>query len=356
MFLNSTVFEVENPIISIQSMVVQEDFFSTMYSNHDLNQVMFIMVIVGTTFGLLLMSGIIWYEKYGNHRCRTAINQLFSTLAWVVIFYIVLVYFPEGIRYLKGPLDKSFCEFHNFVKNILPSCFLLTLDCIILMRYIFIFRLSNFAVVKDDLIARFLNLSIVVLSVWISVVKRMSSGMMPLNYHMCAGSNPNGKNERTEENQTNGTFNTTQILLCLSVLLHFFVLTKIFLYEREMEKQIRSINIGKIHCSGKDSTQQRRVAWSAENKVERLPNLSKSMIDFTTQMLCLIFMAIFQYLNFEKNTTKPDELNEMRNRWYAYSQQAGITIGIGGISLIYYGRNKHIARTIWRRILDFFRR
>ena len=121
-----------------------------------------------------------------------------------------------------------------------------------------------------------------------------------------------------------------------------------------MEKKIRNINIGTIKGSG--NTQQRRIAWSAENKVERLPNLSKSMIDYTTQMLCLIFMAIFQFLNIEKNTTKPDELNERRNRWYAYSQQAGLTIGIGGISLIYYGRNKYIARTIWRRILDFFRR
>ena len=348
MLPNSTHFEAENPFISIQSMEIQEDFFSTMYSNHHLNQIMFIMVTVGTTFGLLLMSGIIWYEKYGNHRCRTAINQLFSTLAWIVICYIVLVYFPEGIRYLKGPLNNSFCEFHNFVKNFLPSCFLLTLDCIILMRYIFIFGLSNFAVVKDDLIARFLNLSIVVLSVWISVVKKISSGLMPLHYHMCAGSNPNAKQERTEQNQRKGTFNTTQILLCLSILLHFFVLTKIFLYEREMEKKIRSINIGTIQGSGKKNTQQRRVAWSAENKVERLPNLSKSMIDFTTQMLCLVFVAIFQYLNFEKNTTKPDELNERRNRWYAYSQQAGLTIGIGGISLINYLRNKHIARTIWR--------
>ena len=62
--------------------------------------------------------------------------------------------------------------------------------------------------------------------------------------------------------------------------------------------------VGTIQGSGKKNTQQRRVAWSAENKVERLPNLSKSMIDFTTQMLCLIFIAIFQYLNFEKNTKR----------------------------------------------------
>ena len=354
MLRNLTINTRKQSFLSIQSMGVEDDFFATMYSNHVLNQFMFTMVIIGTTFGLLLMSGIIWYEKYGNHRCRTAINQLFSTLAWVVIGYIILVYLPEGIRYLQGPLDESFCCFHNFMKNFLPSCFLLTMDCIIIMRYIFIFRLSNFAVVKDDLIVRFLNLCIVVLSIWISVVKRITSGM-PLNYHMCAGSNPNANQENTDEIHTNGKFNTIQILLFLSLLLHFFALTKIFLYEREMEKKIRNINLGTIKSSRPDNIPQCRVAWTAENKFERLPNLSKSMVDFTTQMLCLVFMAIFQYLNHEKNTTKSDELNEKRNRWYAYSQQAGVTFAIGGISLLYYGRNKYIARTIWRRIVELFR-
>ena len=243
---NSTILEAKNTFIQIKSMLAKEDFFANMYSGYHFNQFMFIMIMIGTAIGLLMMSGIIWYERFGNHRCRTAINQLFSTLAEIVIGYIVLVYLPEGIRYLEGPLSESFCGFQNFMKNFLPSCFLLTLDCIILMRYVFIFKLSNFAVVKDDLIARFLNLSIVVLSVWITVVKRISSGLMPLSYHMCAGTNPSMKIETMGHDLNIGKFNTTQILMCISILLHAFILTKIFLYERKMEKKIRRINLGTI--------------------------------------------------------------------------------------------------------------
>ena len=355
MELNLTAHDGINASISVQIMETKEDFFAAMYSNHGLNEFMFIMVIVGATLGLLLMSGIIWYERYGNHRCRTAINQLFSTLAWTVIGYILLVYIPEGIRYLKGPLSEDFCEFHNFMKNFFPSCFLLTLDGILLLRHIFIFKLSNFAVVNDDLIARFLNLSIVALSFWISIVKRFSSGSMPLNFHMCAGTIPNAKMEKEKEEHNNGKFNTTQILLCVSIILYAFILTKIFLYERKMEKKTQNINLGTIQASGSENTRQRKVAWPIENKIEKRPNLSKSMIDFTTQFMCLLFLVTFAILNYEKNATKPDELNEGRNWWYAYSQQAGLTIAISGISILYYGRNKHIASTIWRRILDFFR-
>ena len=355
MELNLTAHDGINASISVQIMETKEDFFAAMYSNHVLNEFMVIIMIIGATFGLLLMSGTIWYERYGNHRCRTAINQLFSTLAWTVIGYILLVYIPEGIRYLKGPLSEDFCEFHNFMKNFFPSCFLLTLDGILLLRHIFIFKLSNFAVVNDDLIARFLNLSIVALSFWISIVKRFSSGSMPLNFHMCAGTIPNAKMEKEKEEHNNGKFNTTQILLCVSIILYAFILTKIFLYERKMEKKTQNINLGTIQASGSENTRQRKVAWPIENKIEKRPNLSKSMIDFTTQFMCLLFLVTFAILNYEKNATKPDELNEGRNWWYAYSQQAGLTIAISGISILYYGRNKHIASTIWRRILDFFR-
>ena len=316
---------------------------------------MFIMVTFGCMGGLLLMSGIVWYEKYGNHRYRTAINQLFSTIAWIAIGYIVLALFPEGVRYVKGPLNESFCDFHNFMKNFFSSCFLLTLDCIVLLKYIFVFKLSNFAVVNDDLIATFLNLGIMALSFWNSVVKRISIGVMPVNYHMCAGTNPYEKLGKLNANNTNGKFNTVQILLYLSLLLHLFVFTKIFLYERKMEKKTGNINLGRIQRVEQENPNQRRNAWLRENKKERHPNLSKSIIDYTTQMLCLILIFVLHLLNFKKNTTKPDQLIEKGNMWYAYFQPAGLTIAFGTIFLAFYGRNTNIIKTIWRKILDIFR-
>ena len=122
-----------------------------------------------------------------------------------------------------------------------------------------------------------------------------------------------------------------------------------------MEKTLRRINLGTLQDRRSSSPPERKVAWGTESRVDRFPNLSKSMIDFTTQLLCLLLLVGVAIVNTVKNATKLEELNEAQNHWYAYSQQAGFAIAIIGIPRVYYGRKKYISRTIWRRIIDLFR-
>ena len=115
-----------------ENLLSENDFFAEMYSESVLLQGTLATFFIGTALSLVSMSGLIWYERYGNHRYRTLINQLFSTLSWIVVLYILLVYIPEGTRYMIGPLNETFCEFHNLFKNALIASFLVTLDCICL--------------------------------------------------------------------------------------------------------------------------------------------------------------------------------------------------------------------------------
>ena len=115
------------------------DYFEELYSNSVLKTITIGFFLTGVVLGLTFELGIIWYEKNGNHRYRTVINQLFATVSWIVIAYIVLIYVPEGIRYVAGPLSSTFCDIHNILKNWICSSLLLTFDCIIVLRYIFIF-------------------------------------------------------------------------------------------------------------------------------------------------------------------------------------------------------------------------
>jgi hypothetical protein len=195
--------------ISTFTFPVEVDFFKEMYSNSGLKQVTIGIFFIGTIFGLILEFGIIWYERNGNHRYRTLINQLFVTISWLVISYILFVYIPDGIRYLIGPLNATYCDVHIFLQNLLLACIVLTLDCITLLRYCFIFKLSNFAVVNDDLLATFLQMTIVLLSLWMTVVRFMGVGRMPLLYFMCAGKNPNGENDTEASASIFEKFNTT---------------------------------------------------------------------------------------------------------------------------------------------------
>ena len=336
---------------SIEVIQDKKDFFSEMYLNTVLKHFTVATFFMGTFLGLLSMSGIIWYERRGS-RYRTVLNQLFSTLAWIVVWYIFLVYIPEGLRFLIGPLNETYCEVYIFLKNALFFGAFLTLDCISLLRYAFIFKLTNFAVVNDDMIARILNLSVAFVSVWLYMVKRMSFGTRLLHYCICAGKDPNERNEKSGRKSMPGKYNTTIILVCISVIVHIFVFTKIFLYQRKMEQDGENIELGHINTA-EGHRQKPKEAWS-DNRSKSQPSfLSKSIIDFTTQILSMMYLVIVSVLQGVMSSMEPSQLNHYSNRWYAYFLQIiGIAVAINVISWVYYARNMLVSRAIWRRIKE----
>ena len=343
-----------------ETMRSENDFFAEMYSDSVLLKGTLATFFTGTVLSLVSMSGLIWYERYGNHRYRTVINQLFSTLSWIVVWYILLVYIPEGTRYMIGPLNETFCEFHNLFKNALIATFLVTLDCISLLRHAFIFNWKHFAIVNDDLIARFLNCTVAVLGLWMATVKRLSFGKMHIHYFLCAGKNPNEKNERNGRQMMDAKFNTTQILVCISFVLQVFVSTKTFLYQRKLEKQTQKIRLGLIDPPHPNNDYHLRLqnngreAWS-DNSIDNRIRFSKSMIDFTTQLLCMMFFVMVSIIQLILLSLEPNELNEYKNRWYAYFIQIiSMPIAIAGISLLYYSRNIVVSKAIYRRVKEQF--
>ena len=346
---NTIKIDVNNSTLNLFS---KNDFFGETYSDTALKEITLVIFIIGTVLGLISEFGIIWYERNGNYHYRTVINQLFATRSWVVVFYILSVYFPDGIRYWAGPLDATFCDIHNFLRNFLLSCSLLTLDCIIALRYIFIFKLSNFAVVNDDLIATFLQTTILLLSLWIALVKKTSIGRMPLNYYLCTGKNPNEAVESDEDsNSVTRKFDTISILMCFSLILHMFAFTKIFWYQRKMEQRTENIRLGRI--TPKDRNDQGQDIAGVIDRPRMVPNMPKSMADLTTQLLTLTFIIILGTLTILMNRTDPIKLNEYENRWLVYFNQIiGASVAILGITTQYYMKNTSLPKAIWRSIKE----
>ena len=350
--------EKEN--ISTPTNIVDDDFFKELYSNSGLKEVTIAIFFFGTFLGLLSVFGIIWYERCGNHNYRTAINQLFSTSSWIIVAYILLVYIPEGTRYLTGPLNETYCDINNFLKNFLCCCHVLALDCIIVVRYIFIYKQTNFGVVNDDLITAFLQISIVALSLWLAIVKRMSVGRKPLNYYMCSGKNPDEANDNSTLVSVTRKFDTTGILVCVSFVLHIFVFTKIFIYQRKTEKMTQNIELGRMDIPNNGtSKRQRNIAWPSNDEkqntisLRRHGNIPKSMADLTTQILSLTFFGFIGITTAVMNWTIPEELNEYQNRWLAYSNQIiAIAVAILGISAQYYANNASLPKAIWKKLRD----
>ena len=329
----------------------EPDFFKDLYSDSGLKQVTMAIFYIGVLFGWILDFGIIWYERVGgNQRYRTAINQLFSTVSWIVVSFIFFVYIPEGARFLVGPLDPTICDFHVFLKNFFSACFILTFDCITLLRYVFIFKLSNFAVINDDLIAKFLQLTILLLSVWIATVKRMSVGRMPLAYSICAGKDPDEVQSTSRPDKVIYKFDTTAYLVAASVIFNIFVFIKIFLYQRKMEQSVQNIELGRIKPS-KNGTSM--VAWSNPNARKIISNVPKSMADLTTQILCLLFLMANLTMIVARDRIDKTELNKDENRWMTYYIQIiGFAVANLGICIIYYVKNDTVPKAIWKAIRD----
>ena len=337
------------PIISTEN-----DFFKELYSDSDLRQATMTIFYTGSLLGLMLEFGIIWYERGGgNQRYRTAINQLFSTMSWIVVSYIIFVYIPQGIRYHVGPLNPTFCDLQTFLKNFFASSFVLTLDLISLLRYVFIFKLSNFAMINDDLIARFLQITVLLLSIWIAAVNRMSVGRMQLTYLMCAGTDPSKEHIGNHPDTIIRKFETVGILVVASVMLNACIFIKIFLYQRKIEQSTQSIELGRMTPYQTDSEY---VSWTNPNKDTTTSNVPKSMVDLTTQILCLLFQGTFVAIALVRYGFEPLALNKYEHRWMTYYMQIiGPAIAILGISIIYYIKNNSVPKAIWRSINEKIR-
>ena len=344
-FRMKEVTTINQTNVSTTFITSENEYFREMYSDSGLKSFTISVFFFGTIFGLVLESGIIWYEKYGNHRYRTVINRLFSTMSWFVVAYIVFVYIPDGIRYMIGPLNETFCDVHNFLKNALSMCVVLTLDLTIILRYIFIFKVSNFAVINDDLLSRFFQMTILVVGVWMAGVKRMSVGRMPLNYFMCSGKDPSeGYGEKSSAIRK---FDSFGIVVVISFIVNIFALTKIFLYQRKMENGTQDIQLGQLNNSAHND-QRQNEGWN-QNREKQTKNIPKSLVDLTTYVLCILFNLIFVIVIVAMAQIEPSKMNQYENRWLAYYIQIiGIAFAILGIAIQYYIRNFAAFKEMWK--------
>ena len=335
--------------------VKNEDFFEELYLDTNLKRITIIFFFVGIFFGVVFESGIIWYERNGDHNYRTVLNQLFSTLSWFVICYTFLVHIPEGIRFLIGPLNLTWCGIHTFLKNFMVCCFLLASDSIVCLRYLLIFKWTRISIFDDNFLATFLQLSILVVSFWMILIEHMSTRNIPLSYYLCTGKAPSGHNKSTLESYNPEKFDTTALIVFVSFLLHIFTAAKIFFYQRKLEKLSNNIEMGQLSGTAAENDRtgnQRRLAWvnNQPNQAKKISNISKSMADLTTQLLCLTFLLAERIVDLVMNKTEPSDLNKYQNRWLVYFNPLMFSFGAIGICGQYYVRNTAMRNAIWRKI------
>ena len=87
-----------------------------------------------------LFYSFIWYERFGSDNRRTLINQLVSFIWKIFIFYFVVVRIFDTINLIVGSFPQWFCITQSFLKGACATAVLITIDAVMVTRYIFNFN------------------------------------------------------------------------------------------------------------------------------------------------------------------------------------------------------------------------
>ena len=332
------------------------DFFQGVYSNTSFTPITFLVFLTGVIIGIFGPVSIIWYERNCDNRFRTVLNQMFARSAWYLLAYTILVYIPEGARFLHGPYGEIYCDFHVFFRNLLWVGILLTLDCIVVLRYVFVFTLKNFAVICDDVLARFFNLAILLIAIWGSFVKRVTPGNLPISYFLCSGKDPNEDGGDGHYLNTPQKYNTGRIIIAMSFLLHFVLVPRVLYYQLVTVRNQQPLQLGTLENEGSNNNSD--GAKSTRKRMNTLKSLNNNatILDMATQITFLVSLCLIAIAIINSEHVEPRKMNLDEYKYIPFTIQIyGPFLGFLAIHTILFTRNVAMRQRIWRKVKINFR-
>ena len=330
---------------NVDNSSTDRDFFNEVFSNSPITPVTIFVYVVSVIIGILGPIGIIWYEKNCENRYRTVINQLFASLAWYILVFTVLIYIPDGIRFVHGPFDEGYCGIELALKNVIWISVLLTLDCIAILRYVFIFTFKNFAVICDDILARILNLSILLIAVWAAFVKNETPGKLPLAYYLCTGMDPN-------KDGSTFKYNTGRIILIVSLFLHLFLMPRVLYYQLVNLKHQKPLQLGTINIDDRQRSchNESRSQEHTTKSIKDHQN-NKNILDMASQVTLLILLVTNGIIILVSETIEPKKINLKEYLYIPFFNQIyGPFLGYIMLFTILLTRNETMRTTLLRKL------
>ena len=330
-----------------------DDFFDGVYSNGPYTPLTILVFILGVVLGVLGSIHIIWYERNCSNRYRTVINQLLARINWYILFYALLIHIPEGVRFWYGPYGETYCNFLLVLRNILWDSVLLTLDCIVALRYLYIFTVKNFAVICDDILARILNLSILFISFWAAFVKRVTPGNLPIVYFLCSGKNPNKEEGEGHFLQTQSKYNTGRIIVVTSFLFHLLLVPRILYYQVVTLSHQRPLQLGTINNEYENNDPEETRRRQNENKLNKYhQNSNKTIIDIATQAFFLALLVIYGVIILVSENVEPNKINIDLHQYIPYTIQIyGPFFAYITVYTIMFTRNEAMRKTLGKKLM-----
>jgi hypothetical protein len=104
-------------LCNLTESAIEDINFESLFRDRPIKTISVLASIVGGGISIPFVYGIIWFEE--NNHLRTLINQLVSSICWLVIVWNFVVQLPAVILYLHGPLGVLLCSLDLVVRNAL---------------------------------------------------------------------------------------------------------------------------------------------------------------------------------------------------------------------------------------------
>ncbi len=140
-----------------------------------------------------LLYSICWYEHYSpDLKYRMLSNILLSHTCWIGIFRSFFARIPAVIFFVTGPFPMEICDAFSIFSKFCFVIFFNELAIWQFIRFICIAKGIRMRINEDDLIAFYLSLTNLIMSIAITTVgETLSFRISELDYHICIGVNPN---------------------------------------------------------------------------------------------------------------------------------------------------------------------
>ena len=135
---------------NITSFSATGDFFEMLYLPRPSKFIITATAFVLVSVNLLLLYGVIWFERFGSDLKRTLINKFVASICWATS---VIVVFGHGLtltRFIFGPLPKSVCWTRTLFLSSAVTSILIFMDGILAAKFFYVFVLKNPAAMQDD--------------------------------------------------------------------------------------------------------------------------------------------------------------------------------------------------------------
>jgi hypothetical protein len=169
-----------------------QNFFAG-YQEWDSIKIIYIIFHALLTFIVpSLLYSIYWYERYSpDLQYRMASNILLSHTCWIGILRCFLTRIPAVFIFVGGPFSFPLCDVVYILGRFSFVIFFNEVAIWQLVRFVFIAKRTKLIINEDNLIAFYLTLCNIVLTVTFMVyVEMLSFRVTEIDYHICTGVDP----------------------------------------------------------------------------------------------------------------------------------------------------------------------